>query len=125
MAAKPVTKIVWSYDSDPATRQIAEQIKGQFQRTPRVLASRGSVRRVALPINEGAMSVELVHEFLKEICVRSGVIACSVCAAQVTVDQVSPRWGRDPVQQRAVHQLAPRAAVAQGDAVWLSLEGLR
>ena len=29
---------------------------------------------LALPINEWAMSVELVHEFLKEICVRSGLL---------------------------------------------------
>ena len=50
--------------------------------------------------------------------------SCSLCAAQVMVDQVPPRRSRDPVHQRAVHRLAPRAAVAQGDAVW-RLEGLR
>ncbi len=54
-----------------------------------------------------------------------GMIASSLCAAQVTVDEVPPRRGREPVQQRAVHRLAPRAAVAQGDPVWFCLEGLR
>jgi hypothetical protein len=51
--------------------------------------------------------------------------ASSLCASQVTVDQVPPSRGREPVQQRTVHRLAPRAAVAQGDAVLFCLEGLR
>ena len=38
--------------------------------------------------------------------------ASSLCIAQVTVDEVPPLRGREPVQQRAVHRLAPRAALA-------------
>jgi hypothetical protein len=51
--------------------------------------------------------------------------ARSLCGAQVTIDEVPPRRGGQPVQERAIHRLAPRTAVAQGDAVWFDLEGLR